>query len=87
MSEQNFSYSETLQIGQEASALLSSAVFGKAYAAVLEDLQKAFFNTEPGHTRTLEELRREGNALAKVVGKLTAAVTVAQQQLQTQRGE
>jgi hypothetical protein len=57
---------------------------------VLEDLQKRFFETEPGHTRSLEELRREGNSLAKVIGNLNKAVLQAQQIVaaqNAQRGE
>lgn len=89
MSDYNYSYEDIVSIGQEANALLQNPVFGMAYQGVLEDLQARFFNTEPGHTRTLEELRREGNALAKVVGDLNRKVTMAQQVLnaQAQRGE
>ena len=89
MSDPNFSYDEILEVGREAQALLQNPIFGMAYAAVLEDLQKRFFETEPGHTRSLEELRREGNALAKVIGNLNRAVLTAQQVVaaQAQRGE
>ena len=87
MSEDSYSYDEVIQVGQEAQAILQNPVFGMAYAAVLEDLQKRFFETEPGHTRSLEELRREGNALAKVIGNLNRAVLTAQQIIATQRGE
>jgi len=87
MSDDNYSYEEVVQVGQEAQAILQNPVFGMAYAAVLEDLQKRFFETEPGHTRSLEELRREGNALAKVIGNLNRAVVTAQQIIATQRGE
>lgn len=87
MSDDNYSYEEVIQVGQEAQAILQNPVFGMAYAAVLEDLQKRFFETEPGHTRSLEELRREGNALAKVIGNLNRAVLTAQQIIATQRGE
>lgn len=89
MSDPNFSYDEILEVGREAQALLQNPIFGMAYAAVLEDLQKRFFETEPGHTRSLEELRREGNALAKVIGNLNRAVLQAQQVVaaQAQRGE
>lgn len=89
MSEANYQYEEILEVGREAQALLQNPVFGLAYAAVLEDLQKRFFETEPGHTRSLEELRREGNALAKVIGNLNRAVLQAQQVVaqQAQRGE
>jgi len=87
MSDDNYSYEEVVQVGQEAQAILQNPVFGMAYAAVLEDLQKRFFETEPGHTRSLEELRREGNALAKVIGNLNRAVLTAQQIIATQRGE
>lgn len=89
MSEGNFNYEEILEVGREAQALLQNPIFGMAYAAVLEDLQKRFFETEPGHTRSLEELRREGNALAKVIGNLNRAVLQAQQVIaqQAQRGE
>lgn len=89
MSDVNYSYEEVIQVGQEAQAILQNPVFGMAYAAVLEDLQKRFFETEPGHTRSLEELRREGNSLAKVIGNLNKAVLQAQQVVaaQSQRGE
>ena len=89
MSDPNYSYDEILEVGREAQALLQNPIFGMAYAAVLEDLQKRFFETEPGHTRSLEELRREGNALAKVIGNLNRAVLTAQQVVaaQAQRGE
>lgn len=87
MSDDNYSYAEVIQVGQEAQAILQNPVFGMAYAAVLEDLQKRFFETEPGHTRSLEELRREGNALAKVIGNLNRAVLTAQQVVANQRGE
>ena len=90
MSEYNYTYEEILQVGNEAQVLLQNPVFGMAYAAVLEDLQKRFFETEPGHTRSLEELRREGNALAKVIGNLNKAVLTAQQVASVadaQRGE
>ena len=87
MSDDNYSYEEVIQVGQEAQNILQNPVFGMAYAAVLEDLQKRFFETEPGHTRSLEELRREGNALAKVIGNLNRAVVTAQQIIATQRGE
>lgn len=87
MSDDNYSYEEVIQVGQEAQAILQNPVFGMAYAAVLEDLQKRFFETEPGHTRSLEELRREGNALAKVIGNLNRAVITAQQIIASQRGE
>ena len=87
MSDDNYSYEDVVQVGQEAQAILQNPVFGMAYAAVLEDLQKRFFETEPGHTRSLEELRREGNALAKVIGNLNRAVLTAQQIIATQRGE
>jgi len=53
MSDVNYSYEEVIQVGQEAQAILQNPVFGMAYAAVLEDLQKRFFETEPGHTRSL----------------------------------
>ena len=79
MSDTNYSYEEVIRVGQEAQAILQNPVFGMAYAAVLEDLQKRFFETEPGHTRSLEELRREGNSLAKVIGNLNKAVLQAQQ--------
>ncbi len=89
MSDTNYSYEEVIQVGQEAQAILQNPVFGMAYAAVLEDLQKRFFETEPGHTRSLEELRREGNSLAKVIGNLNKAVLQAQQVVAAQaaRGE
>ena len=87
MSDDNYSYEDVVQVGQEAQAILQNPVFGMAYAAVLEDLQKRFFETEPGHTRSLEELRREGNALAKVIGNLNRAVLTAQQIIAAQRGE
>jgi len=87
MSDDNYSYEEVIQVGQEAQNILQNPVFGMAYGAVLEDLQKRFFETEPGHTRSLEELRREGNALAKVIGNLNRAVVTAQQIIATQRGE
>ena len=89
MSEGNYSYEEILEVGREAQAVLQNPVFGLAYASVLEDLQKRFFETEPGHTRSLEELRREGNALAKVIGNLNRAVLQAQQVLaaQSERGD
>lgn len=86
--DDNYSYEEVIRVGQEAQNVLQNPVFGMAYAAVLEDLQKRFFETEPGHTRTLEELRREGNALAKVVGNLNRAVLQAQHVVaNNQRGE
>ena len=89
MSDTNYSYEEVIQVGQEAQAILQNPVFGMAYAAVLEDLQKRFFETEPGHTRSLDELRREGNSLAKVIGNLNKAVLQAQQVVAAQaaRGE
>ena len=89
MSDPNYSYDEILEVGREAQVLLQNPIFGMAYAAVLEDLQKRFFETEPGHTRSQEELRREGNALAKVIGNLNRAVLTAQQVVaaQAQRGE
>lgn len=89
MSDRNYSYDEILEVGREAQNILQNPVFGLAYASVLEDLQKRFFETEPGHTRSLEELRREGNALAKVIGNLNRAVLQAQQVIaaQSERGE
>jgi hypothetical protein len=89
VSESNYSLEQIVSVGQEAQSLLQNPVFGMAYGAVLEDLQKRFFETEPGHTRTLEELRREGNALAKVVTLLNRYVTQAETMLaqQSQRGE
>ena len=90
MSELNYSYEDVIQVGQEAQNILQNPVFGMAYQAVLEDLQKRFFETEPGHTRSLEELRREGNSLAKVIGNLNKAVLQAQQIVaaqNAQRGE
>ena len=89
MSDRNYSYDEILEVGREAQNILQNPIFGMAYASVLEDLQKRFFETEPGHTRSLEELRREGNALAKVIGNLNRAVLQAQQVIaaQSERGE
>lgn len=89
MSETNYSFEQIVSIGQDAQSLLQNPVFGMAYATVLEDLQKRFFETEPGHTRTLEEIRREGNALAKVTQALSKAVTKAESVLaqNAQRGE
>ena len=90
MSELNYSYEDVIQVGQEAQNILQNPIFGMAYSAVLEDLQKRFFETEPGHTRSLEELRREGNSLAKVIGNLNKAVLQAQQIVaaqNAQRGE
>jgi hypothetical protein len=90
MSDVNYSYEDVIQVGQEAQNILQNPVFGMAYQAVLEDLQKRFFETEPGHTRSLEELRREGNSLAKVIGNLNKAVLQAQQIVaaqNAQRGE
>jgi len=90
MSDVNYSYEEVIQVGQEAQNILQNPIFGMAYSAVLEDLQKRFFETEPGHTRSLEELRREGNSLAKVIGNLNKAVLQAQQIVaaqNAQRGE
>lgn len=82
MSEYNYGYEEIVQVGQEAQNLLQNAVFGMAYQKVLDDMQRRFFETEPGHTRSLEEIRREGNALAKVVGNLNKAVIQAQTVIQ-----
>ena len=89
MSETNYSFEQIVSIGQDAQSLSQNPVFGMAYATVLEDLQKRFFETEPGHTRTLEEIRREGNALAKVTQALSKAVTKAESVLaqNAQRGE
>jgi hypothetical protein len=90
MSDVNYSYEDVIQVGQEAQNILQNPIFGMAYSAVLEDLQKRFFETEPGHTRSLEELRREGNSLAKVIGNLNKAVLQAQQIVaaqNAQRGE
>ena len=90
MSDVNYSYEDVIQVGQEAQNILQNPVFGMAYQAVLEDLQKRFFETEPGHTRSLVELRREGNSLAKVIGNLNKAVLQAQQIVaaqNAQRGE
>lgn len=90
MSDVNYSYEDVIQVGQEAQNILQNPIFGMAYQAVLEDLQKRFFETEPGHTRSLEELRREGNSLAKVINNLNKAVLQAQQIVaaqNAQRGE
>lgn len=84
VSEDNYQYQDVIRIGQEAAHLMQHPVFNMAYQAVLEDLQARFFNTEPGHTRTLEEIRREGNALAKVVSQLQRAVTQASQVVNAQ---
>lgn len=85
--QRNYQYDELVEIGQHAAALLNSPVYQMAYQAVLEDLQRRFFATEPGHTRSLEELRREGNALAKVQQNLIRAISQAEQIITTQRGE
>ena len=82
--EQGYDAQTIMRIGVEAQQLLNSQVFGMAYGAVLEDLQRRFFDTEPGHTRTLEEIRREGNALAKVITQLNRAVKQAEMVLEQQ---
>ncbi len=85
--QKNFTYPEMVQIGQESAALLNSQVWLMAYMAVLEDLQERFFNAEPGHTRTLEEIRREGNALGRVVTNLSRAISQANQIVAAQQQE
>lgn len=82
--DHNYSAQEIVEIGRQAQAVLGSQVFGLAYQSVLDDLQRRFFDAEPGHTRTLEEIRREGNALARVVSNLQRAVVQAQQVLHSQ---
>lgn len=78
--EYTFSADEVISIGQEAARVLQSPVFGAAYGTVLEELQRRFFNTPAHHVQELQEIRREGNALAAVVNRLRIYVANAEQE-------
>ena len=84
MSDPSFEYHEIVQIGQDAARTLKSPAFNMAYEAVLKELQTRIFNTEPGHTKTLEEIRRQGNSLAMIIKKLQVAVAQAEGVIQQQ---
>lgn len=82
--EVNYNFQETIRIGTEAANLLRSPVFNNAYRAVMDDITVKLFNCEPGHTKTMEELRREGNALVAVTKKLQLAAAQAEQEYMRQ---
>jgi len=82
MNERNYNVQEVVAIGQDAHRVLNSPAFMLAYQNVNEDLMKRFFECEPGHTRTLEEIRREGNALAKVIQQLSRQVKIAETEIE-----
>jgi len=84
--EEDYSYRQLLEIGQAAGNLLQAPVFTLAYNRTLEHLTANIWNTEPGHTRSLEEIRRQGNALAQVTGLLTQFVKEAEVAVQ-QKGQ
>jgi hypothetical protein len=82
--EHNYTLQEVIAIGEDAARTLESQSFRLAYAQVLNNIQDRFYKTEPGHSRTLEELRREGNALAKVTQMLQRYTMEARSELQKQ---
>lgn len=67
--EQEYNYKQIMAAGEEVARVMQSPVFQYAYNAVINELTGELFNTEPGHTRTLEEIRRRGNSLAYVMGR------------------
>ena len=79
--EESFDYGEVISRGEEAARLLQSPVFNLAYQSVVNELTGRFFKTEAGHTNTLQEIRREGNALAKVAGMLAHWVQQAEAEI------
>lgn len=81
MSEQNFEYNEIVRIGEDAARTLKSPAFQMAYNATVEEITAAMFAAEPGHTKTLEEQRRLGNALGKVVGRMHHFVRMAEAEI------
>lgn len=60
---EQYQYEQLLKLGNDAAQLLGNPVYQYAYSAMLDDMQRRFFTTEPGKVKTLEEIRREGNAL------------------------
>ena len=81
MAEDNYDYQETIRRGEAAAQALQSPVLGLAYRMTVDELTNSIFRAEPGHTKTLEELRRQGNALAAVFGKLHQWVAVAESEM------
>ena len=85
MEAEHVSYEEILRIGEESARSLQSPVLNRAYQLTVEEITRKMFACEPGHTKTLEELRRQGNSLAAVFGRLQHWVGAAEAELQKQR--
>ena len=53
-------YQQIMASGHEVARVMQSPVFQMAYAETLNDMTREVFDTPPGHTKTLEEIRRKG---------------------------
>jgi hypothetical protein len=84
MEAQQFNYEDIVRIGEDAARSLQSPVLGLSYRMAVEEITQKMFNCEPGHTKTMEELRRQGNSLAAVFGRLQHWVGAAEAELQKQ---
>jgi len=76
--EQSFDYQEIMSMGEDAARTLNSPVLMLAYKMTVEAITAEIFKCEPGHVKTLEELRRQGNSLAAVFGRLQSFVHMAE---------
>jgi len=82
MEAEQFNYEDIMRIGEEAARSLNSPVLSMAYKMEVEDITRKMFGCEPGHTKTMEELRRQGNSLAAVFGRLQHWVRAAEVEIQ-----
>lgn len=76
--ENETSYQQIMNAGEEVARVLQSAVFQQAYADTLNEMTREMFDTQPGHTKTLEEIARKGRALSQVMGRFQFYLQQAQ---------
>lgn len=83
--DQRFTLEQLVRAGQDASAALQNPILNHALMQINERLMAEFYNTPPGHSKTLEEIRRRGNAMAEFLMELEREITVSRQILSEQQ--
>jgi hypothetical protein len=82
--EEQFSYDDILRIGEASARALQSPELNMSYRMTVDEVTRDMFNCEPHEKEKLMELRRQGNSLAKVFGRLQHWVAAAEAELAKQ---
>jgi hypothetical protein len=84
MAEQHYDLEQIMREGEAASQLLNNPLFAQVVYEISNELVLKFYQCRADHTKEMVEIRREGNALAEITGRIKTKLARAQQLAQAQ---